>query len=203
MHQDFTKVSRCGFVAMIDHLSPFRCQVMISSKGLWIVLANFIKGNCRPFTWIMNRANQAIDIANGGSKIFRKVRDTPPPPLNSVAWMEKVQVKRVAWPKAGLTRLPYIGTCNFKKHTPVTFQGQTVHIEDITPTIIQVDHPVKLRSADDLIITQNLISTDIGDMHQQLNYSWSNVAERPTGGPFKLLGRFCPICDLPGGLPHL
>ena len=121
-----------------------------------------------------NRANQAMDLAKGGSKVFRKVRDTPPPPLNSVAWTEKVQVKRVAWPKTGLTRLPCIGTCNFKKHTPVTFQGQTVHIEDITPTILQVDHPVKLRSSDNLIISQDLISAD-SDMHQQLNHSWSKM----------------------------
>ena len=75
-----------------------------------------------------NRANQALDLSNGGSKTFKRVRDIAPPPLNSVAWTEKVSIKRVVWPKAGLSRLPYKGPCNLKLHTPIRFQGQEVNL---------------------------------------------------------------------------
>jgi len=160
-----------------------------------------------------NRANQALDLANGGSKTFKRVRDIAPPPLNSVAWTEKVSIKRVAWPKAGLSQLPYKGPCNLKLHTPIKFQGQEVNLLSVSGTCLNVDQPVKLRSPDDLVVTQDLVSADIGDMHQQLNHSWAKMWQRdpaqpPQGfwedfSPFVTCLGDCPSCDFKPLTPEL
>ena len=149
-----------------------------------------------------NRANQVLDLSQGGGKLFKQVRDFGPPPLNSVSWTEKVAIKRVAWPKEGLTTLPYQGTCNLKKHTPITFQGQEANIISISPVSIKIDRPVKLKSANSPVVTQDLISADIGDMHQQLKSSWSEMWQRdPIQTPVSFWEDFVPFVTCLGDCP--
>ncbi len=151
---------------------------------------------------LRSRASQALDLSKGGSKLFKRVRDHAPPPLNSVSWTEKVTLKRIPWPKQGLVCLPYKGPCCIKKHAPIKFQGQEANVVSISSSMISIDRPVKLKNADQMFVTQDLISADVGDMHRQLQSSWSSMWQRdPNNVPSGFWDDFVPFVTCLGDCP--
>ena len=85
------------------------------------------------------------DWDEGGRKTFAAIREEPIDPACFVAKTVKTKVIRVRWPKQGLTTIRVDTTQGFCIGLPVSFQGQTSNVVQISQDALIVETPLCLR----------------------------------------------------------
>lgn len=123
-----------------------------------------------------------LDIAKGGSMCFDEVRDPAPIPQTFVVHQVCSRVQKVPWKKQGNRFLKVQNASCFDPNVPVTFQDQQVTISRINANMITLDHPVKLRN-NNMVLVQKQITADPTRMHEVTFDAWNQHWKRDHNDP--------------------
>lgn len=117
------------------------------------------------------------DLKHGAALAFREVQKEALPPLNEIKFDIQTIVKRVKWPKEGLSKIWLVGENCFRVGQKVSFQMQDAIVTDIGDEHIHIDRPLKLRSSD-FRITHCTSTADPQEMHAKVKGAWSKYFVR-------------------------
>lgn len=115
------------------------------------------------------------DIAKGGRRAFRSVRQPAPPPLAFVTYDVEQTVPRQRWTKMGRDKLQIVGTNELTVGLPVRFQNQDAIVTKCEEHEVTLDRRVKLKSAvvEDLKLIQVSNTGEPGDMNRIVCDAWN------------------------------
>ena len=118
------------------------------------------------------RRSIVLDIQRGGAQMFKEIRGPLDPPLDTIATMVTEPILRQRWPKEGKDTI----ICANPEHSlclnePLTFQGQTVDIAEISGSKIHLQETVRLRTTD-FTVTQCQRTSDPTRMHKLAADAW-------------------------------
>lgn len=94
------------------------------------------------------------DLAKGGGKAFKAVKEkSPPPPAFLVQTVEQ-KIARQRWSIHGLQKLRFQSPCVLQAGMPIQFQGQEAMLLDADDVFLYLDRPVRCKSMDNPAVTQ-------------------------------------------------
>ena len=125
----------------------------------------------------MKQLDIIADLKHGAALAFREVRTDALPPLDEIKFEIRAKVKRIKWPKEGLSKIWIQGENKFAQGNSVSFQGQEANIVEAKGEYICVDKPLKLRSTD-FTIVHSSSTADPEVMQEFVKDAWSKYFMR-------------------------
>lgn len=118
------------------------------------------------------RLSIALDIAKGGSRVYREIREESALPLSYVVQNLESQVCPMRWSKAGINKLKLTDPVKFDSQQPVFFQGQKAFVVSQYGAWITLDRRWKLKNQN-FKIQQKYTTARNSEMHQITSEAWN------------------------------
>ena len=125
----------------------------------------------------IKQLNIIEDLKYGAALAFREVKNNALPPLDEIQFEVQGVVKKVKWPKEGLTKLRLEGRNEFLVGQTFNFQNQEAMIVECQPERIVIDKPFRLRN-NDYRITHKSSTADQGIMQSLVKEAWGKYFTR-------------------------
>lgn len=175
-----------GFAAWVGHhldtFVPGNCPHCIYITDLkQELLARYRKKNSA-FVYSkmkIRKKTLALDIQKGGTKAFQDLKEEALPPPDHVAFEVSSKLKKVRWPKHGLTCVDCVTEHHgFNLSFPLHFQQQTIGIRAIEGARLFLTSPLKLHNGHDFKCWQIQRSSDPEQMHYHTMKAWGEFWQR-------------------------
>ena len=121
----------------------------------------------------MHREHVLNDVAGGGTKAFRCVKDPLPPPLAHLGMPIKQEIKPVRIRKEGHNWFEIKGPNHLIAGHKVVFHNQEALIESVQGGIIRLDRKVKIKNVTDWTILQTIVTAHPLEMQKIVADTWS------------------------------
>eukprot|EP00435_Cladocopium_sp_Y103_P054469 s515_g17.t1 len=123
------------------------------------------------------------DIAKGGGKAFKAVKERAAPPPTFLAHDVKQPLQWQRWTKQGVERIRYQKPCRLEVGMPVCFQGQSACLTETDDNFLYLDRPVVCKSRDDMVVTQTQLEARPNEMQKLICDAWNQFWQAPDDVP--------------------